>query len=67
VVTTSSIIDILWNSIQEINLEGKQGGENMEYVKKPWLKFYDPRIGEDVSVNYDSLFNLNASKRTGKS
>ena len=30
----------------------------MEYVKKPWLKFYDPRISEDVSVNYDSLFDL---------
>lgn len=30
----------------------------MEYQKKPWLKFYDPRISETVSVEYDSLFDL---------
>jgi long-chain acyl-CoA synthetase len=27
-------------------------------MKKPWLKFYDPRISEHVSVDYDSLFDL---------
>src|SRR3954452_16795822 len=26
--------------------------------EKPWLKFYDPRISEQVSVDYDSLFDL---------
>jgi long-chain acyl-CoA synthetase len=30
----------------------------MEYQKKPWLKFYDPRISETVSIEYDSLFDL---------
>jgi long-chain acyl-CoA synthetase len=28
------------------------------YMKKPWLKCYDPRISEQVSVDYDSLFDL---------
>jgi long-chain acyl-CoA synthetase len=28
------------------------------YSQKPWLKFYDPRINKDVSVDYDSLFDL---------
>jgi len=28
------------------------------YQKKPWLKFYDPRISEHVSIEYDSLFDL---------
>ncbi|MFF2446087.1 long-chain fatty acid--CoA ligase [Neobacillus sp. NPDC058068] len=30
----------------------------MDYQKKPWLKFYDPRISTDVSIEYDSLFDL---------
>ena len=30
----------------------------MVYQKKPWLKFYDPRISKDVSIEYDSLFDL---------
>ncbi|WP_223595063.1 long-chain-fatty-acid--CoA ligase [Neobacillus bataviensis] len=30
----------------------------MDYQKKPWLKFYDPRINELVSIEYDSLFDL---------
>ncbi|ETI66025.1 long-chain-fatty-acid--CoA ligase [Neobacillus vireti] len=30
----------------------------MDYQKKPWLKFYDPRISADVSNEYDSLFDL---------
>jgi long-chain acyl-CoA synthetase len=30
----------------------------MGYLQKPWLKFYDPRINENVSVEYDSLFDL---------
>ncbi|WP_462409044.1 long-chain-fatty-acid--CoA ligase [Neobacillus sp. Marseille-QA0830] len=30
----------------------------MVYQKKPWLKFYDPRISEHVSIEYDSLFDL---------
>ncbi|NRD78639.1 long-chain fatty acid--CoA ligase [Bacillus sp. BRMEA1] len=30
----------------------------MNYLKKPWLKFYDPRISEDVSIEYESLFDL---------
>lgn len=30
----------------------------MVYMEKPWLKFYDPRISEHVSVDYDSLFDL---------
>jgi long-chain acyl-CoA synthetase len=30
----------------------------MIYQQKPWLKFYDPRINKDVSVDYDSLFDL---------
>ena len=30
----------------------------MVYMQKPWLKFYDPRVSEDVTVNYDSLFDL---------
>lgn len=30
----------------------------MDYQKKPWLKFYDPRISEQVSIEYDSLFDL---------
>jgi len=28
------------------------------YQKKPWLKFYDPRVSENVSIEYDSLFDL---------
>jgi long-chain acyl-CoA synthetase len=41
----------------------KFSGEIMEeismgYLQKPWLKFYDPRINEIVSVEYDSLFDL---------
>jgi long-chain acyl-CoA synthetase len=40
-------------------LEGDYlGGEKMVYMQKPWLKFYDPRVNEDVLVNYDSLFDL---------
>lgn len=34
------------------------GGDCMVYSQKPWLKFYDPRISKDVSVNYDSLYDL---------
>ncbi|MEH7107131.1 MULTISPECIES: long-chain-fatty-acid--CoA ligase [Bacillaceae] len=30
----------------------------MEYQKKPWLKFYDPRISRDVLIKYDSLFDM---------
>lgn len=30
----------------------------MDYQKKPWLKFYDSRISKDVSIEYDSLFDL---------
>ncbi|WML38860.1 long-chain fatty acid--CoA ligase [Neobacillus sp. OS1-2] len=30
----------------------------MVYQKKPWLKFYDPRISKEVSIEYDSLFDL---------
>ncbi|WP_312472868.1 long-chain fatty acid--CoA ligase [Neobacillus sp.] len=30
----------------------------MDYQKKPWLKFYDSRISEEVSNEYDSLFDL---------
>ncbi|MFZ7944247.1 long-chain-fatty-acid--CoA ligase [Neobacillus sp. 19] len=30
----------------------------MVYQKKPWLKFYDPRISNDVSIEYESLFDL---------
>ncbi|MFP7295883.1 long-chain-fatty-acid--CoA ligase [Neobacillus niacini] len=30
----------------------------MVYSEKPWLKFYDPRINSEVSVDYDSLFDL---------
>ncbi|WP_413301732.1 long-chain fatty acid--CoA ligase [Bacillus sp. 1P10SD] len=30
----------------------------MVYQKKPWLKFYDPRVSENVSIEYDSLFDL---------
>lgn len=30
----------------------------MVYQKKPWLKFYDPRISEQISIEYDSLFDL---------
>lgn len=30
----------------------------MVYREKPWLKLYDPSVGEDVSVEYDSLFGL---------
>jgi long-chain acyl-CoA synthetase len=30
----------------------------MVYIQKPWLKFYDPRVSEVVSVEYDSLFDL---------
>ncbi|WHY02160.1 long-chain fatty acid--CoA ligase [Neobacillus sp. DY30] len=30
----------------------------MVYSQKPWLKFYDPRISKDVSVDYDSLYDL---------
>jgi long-chain acyl-CoA synthetase len=30
----------------------------MVYSQKPWLKFYDPRISKDVTVVYDSLYDL---------
>ncbi|MEH7331998.1 long-chain fatty acid--CoA ligase [Neobacillus drentensis] len=30
----------------------------MDYQKKPWLKFYDTRINEHVSIEYESLFDL---------
>jgi long-chain acyl-CoA synthetase len=30
----------------------------VSYLQKPWLKYYDSRIDEQVSVNYDSLFDL---------
>ncbi|WP_052352807.1 long-chain-fatty-acid--CoA ligase [Neobacillus dielmonensis] len=30
----------------------------MVYQQKPWLKFYDPRISEHVSIEYESLFDL---------
>lgn len=30
----------------------------MVYSQKPWLKFYDPRISKDVSVDCDSLYDL---------
>jgi long-chain acyl-CoA synthetase len=30
----------------------------MVYSQKPWLRFYDPRINKEVSVDYDSLFDL---------
>jgi long-chain acyl-CoA synthetase len=33
-------------------------GINLQYQNKPWLKFYDPRISEDITVDYDSLFDL---------
>lgn len=42
-----------------INLEEKKRrGKIVVYQKKPWLKFYDPRISEHVSIEYDSLFDL---------
>jgi long-chain acyl-CoA synthetase len=34
------------------------GEDYMVYSQKPWLKFYDPRINKEVSVDYDSLFDL---------
>lgn len=34
------------------------GEDCMVYSQKPWLKFYDPRINKEVSVDYDSLFDL---------
>jgi hypothetical protein len=30
----------------------------MVYSQKPWLKFYDPRINNEVTVGYDSLYDL---------
>lgn len=30
----------------------------MVYRQKPWLKFYDSRINKDISVDYDSLYDL---------
>ncbi len=30
----------------------------MDYQKKPWLKFYDSRISENISIEYESLFDL---------
>ncbi|MCM3585596.1 long-chain fatty acid--CoA ligase [Mesobacillus maritimus] len=30
----------------------------MVYQQKPWLKLYDPKVGENVTVDYHSLFNL---------
>ncbi|SEM96511.1 long-chain acyl-CoA synthetase [Mesobacillus persicus] len=30
----------------------------MVYREKPWLKLYDPSVGENVSVEYESLFGL---------
>lgn len=41
----------------EIGRENKEG-KNVDYQKKPWLKFYDSRISEEVSNEYDSLFDL---------
>jgi long-chain acyl-CoA synthetase len=34
------------------------GGDCMVYSQKPWLKFYDARISKNVSVDYDSLYDL---------
>jgi long-chain acyl-CoA synthetase len=30
----------------------------MSYQQKPWLKFYDPRVDEHVSVKYESLYDF---------
>jgi long-chain acyl-CoA synthetase len=30
----------------------------MIYQQKPWLKFYDPRVDEHVSVKYESLYDF---------
>lgn len=30
----------------------------MIYLQKPWLKFYDPRVDEHVSVKYESLYDF---------
>lgn len=30
----------------------------MVYMEKPWLKFYDPRISKEVTIDYHSLFDL---------
>ncbi|MEH7108337.1 AMP-binding protein, partial [Bacillus sp. JJ1764] len=30
----------------------------MVYQQKPWLKFYDPRITEHVSIEHNSLYNF---------
>jgi long-chain acyl-CoA synthetase len=30
----------------------------MIYQQKPWLKFYDPRVDENVSVKHESLYDF---------
>lgn len=30
----------------------------MDYQQKPWLKWYDPRVDEHVSVKYESLYDF---------
>jgi long-chain acyl-CoA synthetase len=30
----------------------------MTYQQKPWLKFYDPRVDENVSVKHESLYDF---------
>jgi long-chain acyl-CoA synthetase len=30
----------------------------MIYQQKPWLKFYDPRVDEHVSIKYESLYDF---------
>jgi long-chain acyl-CoA synthetase len=30
----------------------------MVYQQKPWLKFYDPRVNEHVSVKHESLYDF---------
>lgn len=39
----------------------------MDYQQKPWLKWYDPRVDEHVSVKYESLYDFleNAVNRFG--
>jgi len=34
------------------------GGRSMVYQQKPWLKLYDSKVSENVSVEYSSLFDL---------
>ncbi|HEY2420607.1 MAG TPA: long-chain fatty acid--CoA ligase [Neobacillus sp.] len=39
----------------------------MVYQQKPWLKFYDPRVDENVSVKHESLYDFleSAASRFG--